>query len=55
MKALILVKNQLQDAIVSFRKAMALDPTFVDAYYNLGSIYEYLGDKLMLVEAFQEL
>ena len=48
-------KSDFQDAIVSFRKAIAFDPTFVDAYYNLGSIYEYLGDKTSAVGAFQEL
>lgn len=34
--------GQYDKALVSFRKAIDLDPDYVDAYYNLGSILEYL-------------
>lgn len=34
--------GQYDDAITSFRTAIKLDPNYVDAYYNLGSVLEYL-------------
>jgi tetratricopeptide (TPR) repeat protein len=41
-----LSKNgNFQEAISMFKKALVIDPMFIDAYYNLASIYEYLGDE----------
>jgi len=34
--------GQYDQAIEAFREAIRLDPDYVDAYYNLGSVYEYL-------------
>lgn len=34
--------GQYDKAMASFRRAIELDPNYVDAYYNLGSILEYL-------------
>lgn len=34
--------GQYDKALVNFRKAIDLDPDYVDAYYNLGSVLEYL-------------
>jgi len=34
--------GQYDEAISSFREAIRLDPNYVDAYYNLGSVLEYL-------------
>ncbi|MFH0702676.1 MAG: tetratricopeptide repeat protein [bacterium] len=48
-------KNNFQQAMFSFKKAIGLDPTLWDAYYNLGSIYEYLGDQGKALETFEEL
>ena len=49
-------KNGLyQEAIVSFSKATAIDPSFIDAYYNLGSLYEFIKDDANAIESFQEL
>ncbi|OGI20209.1 MAG: hypothetical protein A2287_03750 [Candidatus Melainabacteria bacterium RIFOXYA12_FULL_32_12] len=44
--AIDMSKNgNFQDAIILFKKAIVIDPALIDAYYNLGSIYEYLGDE----------
>src|SRR5208282_5372871 len=40
--------NQLAEAIAAFRKAIAIDPKFADAYFNLGNA---LRDKNQLAEA----
>lgn len=34
--------GQYDEAIGAFRQAIKLDPNYVDAYYNLGSVLEYL-------------
>lgn len=34
--------GQYDQAITSFRAAISLDPNYIDAYYNLGSVLEYL-------------
>jgi tetratricopeptide (TPR) repeat protein len=34
--------GQYDNAISSFRAAIKLDPNYIDAYYNLGSVLEYL-------------
>lgn len=34
--------GQYDQAIAAFRKAIRLDPNYIDAYYNLGSVLEYL-------------
>lgn len=34
--------GQYDEAIESFREAIRLDPNYIDAYYNLGSVLEYL-------------
>lgn len=34
--------GQYDEAIKSFKTAIRLDPNYVDAYYNLGSVLEYL-------------
>lgn len=35
-------KGEYTKAIESFKEAVAKDPTLVDGYYNLGSLFEYL-------------
>jgi len=45
-------KGQYKEAVELFRKATAIDPNFIDAYFNLGSIYEYLGDTDKALEIF---
>jgi len=34
--------GQYDDAITAFRSAIRIDPNYIDAYYNLGSVLEYL-------------
>ena len=34
--------GQYDDSIGAFRQAIRLDPDYIDAYYNLGSVLEYL-------------
>lgn len=34
--------GQYDEAIESFRNAIRIDPNYIDAYYNLGSVLEYL-------------
>lgn len=34
--------SQYELSMASFKRAIALDPNYIDAYYNLGSILEYL-------------
>lgn len=34
--------GQYNEAISSFREAIRIDPDYIDAYYNLGSVLEYL-------------
>lgn len=34
--------GQYDDSISSFRTSIKLDPNYIDAYYNLGSVLEYL-------------
>ena len=35
-------RGEYGKAIESFKSAVAKDPDFVDAYYNLGALYEFL-------------
>src|SRR5574344_163924 len=34
--------GQYDKALTAFRKAISLDPDYIDAYYNLGSVLEYM-------------
>lgn len=34
--------GQCDNAIAAFREAIRLDPTYIDAYYNLGAVLEYM-------------
>jgi tetratricopeptide (TPR) repeat protein len=34
--------GRYEDSIKSFKKSIKLDPNYIDAYYNLGSVLEYL-------------
>lgn len=36
--------GQYDQAVSSFRAAIQLDPSYIDAYYNLGSVLEYIGE-----------
>ena len=37
--------ERLPEAMASYEKSLALDPTLADAHYNLGRLREQLGDK----------
>lgn len=47
-------KGEYQSAIEAFKASIALDPTFTDAYYNLGSVYEFLKDSNNALLAYKE-
>jgi lipoprotein NlpI len=42
-----------QEAIAAFQEAVALDPTFTDAWQNLAVLYEKSGDQKRALEAFR--
>ncbi len=42
-------------AIDSFKKAIELEPEFIDAYYNLGAIYEFTGDNELAIQTYAKL
>lgn len=48
-------EGNYQEAILLFRKSITIDPSFTDAYYNLGSLYEFLGNNDKALEAYEEL
>lgn len=37
--------GNFEEAINLFKKALVIEPEFVDAYYNLASLYEYMGNE----------
>lgn len=47
--------GQYDKAITSFKSAISLDPTYIDAYYNLGSILEYLGQYDAALAVFKQI
>lgn len=46
--------GDIPSAITYFKKAIELDPNFVDAYYNLGAIYKKEKDYSQAISAFQK-
>ena len=55
-EAIDLTKNEdFEAAIILLRQAIVIDPSFLDAYYNLGIIYEHLNDRNKALEAYGEL
>lgn len=46
--------GDLQSAITYFKKAVDLDPSFVDAYYNLGAIYKAQKNYYDAIQIFQK-
>jgi len=47
-------QEKYREAVASFEKAIKIEPTFADAYYNLGIIYQYLGNEKKALEAFEK-
>lgn len=47
--------GQYDDAISSFRAAIKLDPNYIDAYYNLGSVLEYLQQYEAALSIFKQI
>ncbi len=47
-------KEIYKKAVSCFEKAIKADPTFIDAYYNLGILQEFLGEKQKAVETFEK-
>lgn len=39
----------------AFKKAIELDPNYIDAYYNLGTILEYLGQDNAALTVFKQI
>ena len=42
-------------SMASFKRAIQLDPNYIDAYYNLGSILEYLRDDDAALSVFKQI
>lgn len=47
--------GQYDRSIEAFRKAIEIDPNYIDAYYNLGSILEYLGQDEAALTVFKQI
>lgn len=47
-------QGDLQSAVTFFKRAVDLDPDFVDAYYNLGAIYKKQGNVTLAINSFQK-
>ena len=46
--------GQYDQAMAAFRQAITLDPNYIDAYYNLGSILEYLRQDEAALAVFKQ-
>lgn len=46
-------ERKYDEAVLEFKKAIAVDPKFTDAYYNLGSIYVYQKETGKAIEVFE--
>lgn len=44
----------VNNAIENFKKATELNPEYIDAWYNLGWMYEFLGEKKKAIEYYQQ-
>lgn len=47
--------GQYDRSMSSFRRAIELDPNYIDAYYNLGSILEYLNQEDAALAVFKQI
>lgn len=47
--------GQLEESIQCFKEAIDLDPNYIDAYYNLGSILEYLKQDEAALTVFKQI
>ena len=47
--------GQYENAITHFRQAVELDPNYIDAYYNLGSLLEYLHQDEAALGVFKQI
>ena len=47
--------GQLEDSISCFKKAIELDPNYIDAYYNLGSLLEYMHQDEAALTVFKQI
>ena len=47
-------REDYEKAIEKFEKAVKTDPEFIDAYYNLGILQEYLGENEKALESFEK-
>ncbi len=47
--------GQYDKSMAAFRRAISLDPNYIDAYYNLGSILEYLHQNDAALSVFKQI
>lgn len=47
--------GQLEESVKCFKNAIELDPNYIDAYYNLGSILEYMKQDEAAVAVFKQI
>ena len=48
-------QGQFENAVKSFKRATELDPNYIDAYYNLGALLEYLKQDEAALNAFKQI
>ncbi|MBR1460224.1 tetratricopeptide repeat protein, partial [bacterium] len=48
-------QGQYEQAVSSFKRATELNPDYIDAYFNLGSLLEYLNKEREALEAFKQI
>ncbi|MDD3013106.1 MAG: tetratricopeptide repeat protein [Candidatus Gastranaerophilales bacterium] len=47
-------REDFDNSIIMYRKALVIQPDFASAYYNIGNVYEKQGDFKAAVEAFKK-
>ena len=47
--------GQFEESAACFKQAIELDPNYIDAYYNLGSILEYLKQDEAALAVFKQI
>lgn len=47
--------GQLEESVTCFKKAIELDPNYIDAYYNLGSLLEYMQQDEAALAVFKQI
>lgn len=46
--------GKYDEAIESFKKALLVDPNYVEAYFSIGSIYVLMNEKVKAIEFYNK-